>query len=191
VKPPPSSVGILNPTGELQFSKGPNMSLLKNIKEKKQKQAAKSLYDRMPKIKGDPREIRKLRSLITARIIGFIDTTFIEGAKNTEALQNKNGGIFPGLRMNSAAYKNIKTIGGVVCVYLPSQYSDYFYELGSLYQRENLTINQVIEFADEMCGKISTSLDLENNITALSFLRSDSTQDSKNSTKMESNDEGD
>jgi hypothetical protein len=42
-----------------------------------------------------------------------------------------------------------------------------------------------------MCGKISTSLDLENNITALSFLRSDSTQDSKNSTKMESNDEGD
>lgn len=191
MKPPLSFAGILNPTDELQFSKGQNMSLLKNIKEKKQKQAAKSLYDRMPKINGDPREIRKLRSLITARIIAFIDTTFIKGAKDTEALQDKNAGIFPGLQMNSAAYKNIKTIGGVVCVYLPSQHSNYFYELGSLYQRENLTINQVIEFADEMCGKISTSLDLDTNITALSFLRSDSTQDSKNSTKMESNDEGD
>ena len=149
------------------------MSLLKNIREKKQKQAAKSFYARMPKIKGDPREVRKLRSLISARITAFIDSTFIDGARDTEALQNSNEGIFSGLEMRSAPYKNVKTIGGMVCVYLPSEYTNYFFELGSLYQRGSLTINQVIEFADEMCAALSIELNLDRNIEALAFLRSD------------------
>ena len=149
------------------------MSLLKSIKEKKQKQAAKAFYARMSTIKGDPREVRKLRSLISARITAFIDSTFIDGAKQTEAIQNASEGIFSGLEMRSAAYKNVKTIGGVVCVYLPSEYTNYFFELGSLYQRGSLTINQVLEFADEMCDALSTALNLDRNIEAVGFLRSD------------------
>ena len=59
-------------------------------------------------------------------------------------------------------------------------YSDYFFELGSLYQRASLTINQVLELADEISAEISTSLNLERPIQALNFLRSaDSEEESK------------
>jgi hypothetical protein len=154
------------------------MSLLKGFKEKKDKKSAKSFYLRMPKLNGDPREVRKLRSLISARITAFIDTTFVDGAQKTEALQITYAGVFPGLNLESAPFKYVKTLGGMVCVYLPPKYANYFFELGSLYQRGSLTINQVIEFADEICLEISTSLNLSNTVTALNFLRSDSDSDS-------------
>ena len=154
------------------------MSLLKGFKEKKEKKNAKSFYLRMPTLKGDPREVRKLRSLISARLTAFIDTTFVDGAQKTEALQITYAGVFPGLQMSSAPFKYVKTLGGVVCVYLPPKYSNYFFELGSLYQRGSLTINQVIEFADQICLEISTSLNIETTIASLNFLRSDSDEDS-------------
>ena len=154
------------------------MSLLKGFKEKKDKKNAKSFYLRMPTLKGDPREVRKLRSLISARLTAFIDTTFVDGAQKTEALQITYAGVFPGLQMSSAPFKYVKTLGGVVCVYLPPKYANYFFELGSLYQRGSLTINQVIEFADQICLEISTSLNIETTIASLNFLRSDSDEDS-------------
>ena len=43
-------------------------------------------------------------------------------------------------------------------------------------------MNQVIEFADEMCEALSTALNLDRNIEALAFLRSDvNTHDSEDS----------
>ena len=154
------------------------MNLFKGIKKKEEKKRAKSFYLRMPKLKGDPREIRKLRSLISARLTAFIDRTFIDGAEKTEALQITYAGVFPGLNMRSTPFKYVKTLGGMICVYLPPEYANKFFELGSLYQRGSLTINQVIESADETCLEISTSLNLGATIEALNFLRSDSDEDS-------------
>jgi hypothetical protein len=162
------------------------MSLLKGFREKKDKKDAKSFYLRMPQLKGDPREVRKLRSLISARLTAFIDTTFVDGAQKTEALQITYAGVFPGLTMQSAPFKYVKTLGGMICVYLPPKYANYFFELGSLYQRGSLTINQVLEFTDEMCVEISTALNLGTTVAALNFLRSNSDEEPDEESKEDS-----
>ena len=146
------------------------MSILGSIKTKGERKKAHTFYNQMPKLAGDPREVRKLRSLMSARLTAFIDTTFIEGAKKTESFQDSQTPLST-LKIESPPYKNVKTLGGMVCVYLPSKYSNYFYELGSLYQRASLTINQVLELADEMSVEISTSLNLGKPLQALNFLR--------------------
>ena len=158
------------------------MSILGSIKRKGERKKARSFYLQMPKLKGDPREVRKLRSLMSARLTAFIDTTFIEGAKKTESFQDSQTPLST-LKLETASYKNVKTLGGIVCVYMPSKMANYFFELGSLYQRANLTINQVLELADEMCVQISTSLYLDPPIHALNFLRAESEEDDKASPK--------
>ena len=165
------------------------MSILGSIKRKGERKKAHTFYHQMSKLTGDPREVRKLRSLMSARLTAFIDTTFVEGAKKTESFQDSQTPLST-LKLESASYKNVKTLGGMVCVYLPSKFANYFFELGSLYQRANLTINQVLELADEMSAQITTSLSLDKPIQALNFLRSNAEEDSqKNSADGQENTE--
>ena len=133
------------------------MALFKGLKETKERKKAKSFYEQMPKLSGDPREVRKLRALISARLTGFIDMTFIEGAKDMENFQESGvAGTSPG--GFSAAYKAVKTVGGIVVVYLPQKYTNFFYELGSKYQAANFTKNRVIALADDTSKEISQFL---------------------------------
>ena len=152
------------------------MSLLSGIKERNVKKKAKSFYLGLPTLKLEPREVRKLKALMNSRLTAFIDTTFIEGAHKTEALQ-KTQPLNSRLKMESSAFKDVKTVGGVVCVYLPQKYTNYFFELGSRYQSAQLTINQVIELADKTSLEISDSLGLQHPIHPFKFLRSDSEDD--------------
>ena len=146
------------------------MALFKGLKETKERKKAKAFYEQMPKLSGDPREIRKLRALISARLTGFIDMTFIEGAKDMENFQESGvAGTNPG--GFSAAYKAVKTVGGIVVVYLPQKYTNFFYELGSKYQAAHFTKNRVITLADDTSKEISQFLKLDNEISALGFLR--------------------
>ena len=146
------------------------MALFKGLKETKERKKAKAFYEQMPKLSGDPREVRKLRALISARLTGFIDMTFIEGAKDMERFQESgtagtsSGGF-------SSAYKAVKTVGGVVVVYLPQKYTNFFYELGANYQSAQLTKIRVIELADDTSKEISQSLVLDNELCPLGFLR--------------------
>ncbi len=146
------------------------MELLGGIKKKTEQRKAYKFYQQMPKLQGHPRELRKLRSLMNSRLTAFIDTTFIEGAKKTESLQDAHKPV-SSLKLESSPYKEVKTLGGVVYVYLPAKYSNYFFELGSLYQRALLTINQVLELADNISSEISGSLRLDRTIYPLNFLR--------------------
>ena len=146
------------------------MSLLGNIKKKGERKKAYNFYNQMHKLKGDPREIRKLRSVMSARLTAFIDTTFIEGAKKTELIQDSETPLET-LELKSAKYKDVNTLSGIVCVYLPSKYTNYFFELGSLYQRAHLTANQALELTDETCLEIETWLSLDNPLHTLNFLR--------------------
>ena len=85
------------------------MSLLGNIKKKGERKKAYNFYNQMHKLKGDPREIRKLRSVMSARLTAFIDTTFIEGAQKTE-LQQDSETPLETLELKSAKYKDVKTL---------------------------------------------------------------------------------
>ena len=40
------------------------MSLFKGLKESKERKKARDFFDNAPKLKGDPREIRKLKALL-------------------------------------------------------------------------------------------------------------------------------
>lgn len=164
------------------------MALFKGLKETKERKKAKSFYEQMPKLSGDPREIRKLRALINARLTGFIDMTFIEGAKDMERFQESgtagtsSGGF-------SSAYKAVKTVGGVVVVYLPQKYTNFFYELGASYQSAQLTKIRVIALADDTSKEISQILNLDNELSPLGFLRIEAENEESDSSSDQDQDE--
>ena len=61
------------------------MGLFKGIKQTKERQKAKSFYDSSSSLPPTSRETRKLRSVLGNRLTAFIDLTFIDGAKRTQA----------------------------------------------------------------------------------------------------------
>lgn len=153
------------------------MSIIEGFKRKTEQKKALAFYKQLGDLKGDPREVRKLRGIMAGRLTAFIDSTFVDGAKQTELIQD-SGLPISSLKLNSPAYKNVKTLGGIVCVYLPEKYAKYFFELGSRYQLSGLTLNQVIDLADEMCAEIASTLQLDIPIYPLNFLRTEQSEDS-------------
>ena len=148
------------------------MGLFKGLQASKERKKAKEFYSEIPKMNTQPRELRKLKAVLGARITAFIDKTFIEGAEIISDWQEKGS---PGRAPAtfSSAYKDVKTIGGTVTVYLPQKYTNFYFELGSKYQSAMLVKNEVISLADSTAAEISDTLKLENPIVPLSFLRSE------------------
>ncbi|MBA58567.1 MAG: hypothetical protein CMQ40_05275 [Gammaproteobacteria bacterium] len=146
------------------------MALFKGLQQSKERKKAKAFYEQISRMTGDPREIRKLRALMNARLTGFIDMTFIEGAKDLERHQESGlGGHDPG--GFSRAYKAVKTVGGLVVVYLPQKFTNFYYDLGTKYQAAHLTKIRAVTLADETAKEITQLLRLDNPILPLSFLR--------------------
>ena len=149
------------------------MSLFKGLAENKERKKARDFFDTAPKLKGDPRAIRKLKALLGARTTAFIDTTFIEGAEVMRKWQERHPDEPYKPSSLSPAYKQIKTVGGIVTVYLPQKYTNIIFDLGLRYQSARLTKNAVLEIADESCSEITSLLGLDNPILPLAFLRSE------------------
>ena len=148
------------------------MGLFKGLQASKERKKAKEFYSEIPKMNTQPRELRKLKAVLGARITAFIDKTFIEGAEIISDWQEKGS---PGRAPAtfSSAYKDVKTIGGTVTVYLPQKYTNFYFELGSKYQSAVLAKNDIISLTDSTAAEISDKLTLENPIVPLSFLRSE------------------
>ena len=152
------------------------MGLFKGLQASKERKKAKEFYSEIPKMNTQPRELRKLKAVLGARITAFIDKTFIEGAEIISDWQEKGSpGHAPATF--SSAYKDVKTIGGTVTGYLPQKYTNFYFELGSKYQSAVLAKNDVISLADSTAAEISDKLTLENPIVPLSFLRSEDEED--------------
>ena len=62
-------------------------------------------------------------------------------------------------------------MGGLVIVYLPQKYTNFFYDLGARYQSAHLTKIRVIALADDTSKEISQVLKLDNELSPLGFLR--------------------
>ena len=146
------------------------MGLFKGLKASKERKKAKEFYSEIPRMNAEKRELRKLKAVLSARLTAFIDKTFIEGAEIISNWQEKGSEGRPPA-MFSSAFKDVKTIGGTVTVYLPQKYTNIYFELGSKYQSALLTKNQVIALADSTAAEVSDSLTLENPIVPLAFLR--------------------
>ena len=156
------------------------MGLFKGMKQTKERQKAKSFYERSASLPPASRETRKLRSVLGNRTTAFIDLTFIDGAKRTQAyIDATQAALAQG---NSApekpaipCYREVKTVGGTVWVYLPQSYCDQYFALGSKYQQSAITPAAVLEVSFTLAQEISESLMLDHVITPLQFLADDNT----------------
>ena len=154
------------------------MGLFKGMKQTKERQKAKSFYESSATLPPSSRETRKLRSVLGNRITAFIDLTFIDGAKRTEAyLEAAEAALAQGKsppeKPAVACYREVKTVGGAVWVYLPQSYCDQYFSLGSKYQQSAITPAAVLEVSSTLAQEISESLMLDHPIAPLQFLAND------------------
>lgn len=159
------------------------MGLFKGFKQTKERQKAKAFYESCANLPNGSRETRKLRSVLGNRTTAFIDLTFIDGAKRTEAyLEAVNAAKARGADQPSKpavpCFREVKTIGGTVWVYLPQSYCDQFFALGSKYQQSLITPASVMEIADTLARELSDSLMLDHALAPLQFLAG-SSEDAK------------
>ena len=151
------------------------MGLFKGMKQTKERQKAKSFYESSAKLASGSRETRKLRSVLGNRTSALIDMTFIDGAKRTEAylealqeatVQGKSAPEKP----NPVCYREVKTVGGAVWAYLPKEYCDQYFALGSKYQQSLITPAAVLEISQTLAQEISEALSLDHPLMPLQFL---------------------
>lgn len=159
------------------------MGLFKGMKQSKERQKAKAFYESAANLPSDSRETRKLRSVLGNRTSAFIDMTFIDGAKRTEAFIDateaaKAHGGSPPEKPKAPCYREVKTVGGAVWVYLPQNYCDQFFALGSKYQQSIITPAAVLEITETLAKEITEALMLDHPLTPLQFLAGDSADES-------------
>lgn len=159
------------------------MGLFKGMKQSKERQKAKAFYESAANLPADSRETRKLRSVLGNRTSAFIDMTFIDGAKRTEAYVDAleaakaHGGSQPE-KPSAPCYREVKTVGGAVWVYLPQSYCDQFFALGSKYQQSIITPAAVMEITETLSKEIAEALLLDHPLTPLQFLAGDTEETS-------------
>lgn len=165
------------------------MGLFKGIKQSKERQKAKAFYETAFNLPEGTRETRKLRSVLGNRTSAFIDMTFIDGAKQTEAYIEamKAPGAVQPEKPSAPCYREVRTVGGNVWVYLPQSYCDQYFTLGSKYQQSIITPARVFEISDTLALEISEALMLDHQITPLQFLNNSSSSDDP---EAEENDPG-
>ncbi len=147
------------------------MALFKGIKQSKERQKAKAFYESASNLPNGTRETRKLRSVLGNRTSAFIDMTFIDGAKRTEAyIESMNTQGKAADKPKAPCYREVRTVGGTVWVYLPQSYCDQYFTLGSKYQQSIITPASVFEVSDTLAHEISEALSLDHQITPLQFL---------------------
>ena len=91
------------------------MSLFKGIKQSKERQKAKAFYESAINLPAGTRETRKLRSVLGNRTSAFIDMTFIDGAKRTEAYIEaiNSSGTTPPEKPSAPCYREVRTVGAM------------------------------------------------------------------------------
>lgn len=168
------------------------MGFFKGMKNSKERQKAKSFYESAAALPIGTRDTRKLKSVLGNRTQAFIDMTFIDGAKRTEAYidaaaaSNASGGE-PPAKPTTPCYREVKTVGGAVWVYLPQSYCDQYFTLGSKYQQSLITPAALLEVSATLAQEITESLSLDHPISPLGFLKSE-TDSSESSADAETQD---
>ena len=154
------------------------MGLFKGMKDSREQQKAKAFYDNGMNPAQNARDARRTKSILGNRCSAFINLTFIEGARKTTeyieaaTLAQSQGRPNPP-QPSTSAYKEVRTMGGKVWVYLPQSYTNQIFALGSKYQQELVTKDRAIELATIITDEITTNLELDHPIRPLQFLVND------------------
>jgi len=147
------------------------------------KQVARQLYEKVTTLSSDSHDSRSARLRVGMLIRAHVDKTFVSGAEQTAAWQEKvavavvNGEDKPPLPQASE-YQDIKSGSKTVCVYLPQEYAECFFEIGARYQRMQIDARQAILEAQTLMDRICyQDLQLETPFEVLQFLREELPQD--------------
>ncbi len=147
------------------------------------KETARSLYDKVTGLSSDSHESRSARLRMGMLIRAHIDKTFVAGAEQTAAWQERvaqaivNGEEKPPLPQASE-FQDIKSGSKSVCVYLPVEEAQAFFDMGARYQRMQLDARQAIREAQDRMDRICfQDLKLETPFEVLQFLREELQQD--------------
>lgn len=138
---------------------------------------AKATFEKVAELKADTREARTARMRLGLLCRAHLDKTFIAGAEQTAEWQElammaiSQGKPQPEPPMASC-YQKIKSGENEIYVYLPEEYVQEAFTLGSKYQRTDISAQQAIDTMQALANQISYyELKLDEPFQALRFLR--------------------
>jgi hypothetical protein len=166
------------------------MGLFKGMKDSRERQKAKAFYDAATSEPSNARDARKTKSILGNRCNAFIDLTFIEGAKKTTAYieaatKARSEGKPAPPQPSTSAYKEVRTMGGKVWVYLPQNYANEIFFLGSKYQQDLIAKDRVIELAKSIADELTEALELDHPLIPLGFLVNEAEEEREEEEKPE------
>jgi len=138
---------------------------------------AKLAFEKVSELKSDSREARSARMRLGLLCHAHLDRTFVDGAEKTVAWQE--------LAMMALAqgkpqpeppavscYQKIKSGEQEIYVYLPEEYAQEAFNLGSKYQRTDISAQQAIDAMQALANQICYyELRLDEPFQVLRFLR--------------------
>ncbi len=152
-------------------------SIFNRVSPEDEMKQAKATYDKVVELKSDSREARTARMRLGLLCRAHLDKTFIAGAEQTSEWQElammaiAEGKPQPEPPMASC-YQKIKSGENEIYVYLPEEYVQEVFVLGSKYQRTEISAQQAIDAVQALANQISYyELRLEEPFQALRFLR--------------------
>ena len=159
------------------------MGLFKGMNDSRERKKAKAFYESGLNPSQNAGDARRTKSILGNRCGAFINLTFIEGAKKTTgyieaATSAKSQGRPNPPQPSTSAYKEVRTMGGKVWVYLPQSYTNQIFALGSKYQQDMLTKDRAIELTTTIADEITASLELDHPIRPLEFLVNEEEEES-------------
>lgn len=166
------------------------MGLFKGIKDSREQQKAKAFYESALNPSSNMRDARKTKAILGNRCNAFINLTFIEGAKKTAnyiesaTLAQSQGKENP-QQPTTSAYKEIRTVGGKVWVYLPQSITNRIFTIGSKYQQDLIPKNRAIELTLLIAEEVGEKLELDHPLSPLGFLINEGDDESEEETSKE------
>lgn len=138
---------------------------------------AKVAFEKVAELKSDSREARSARMRMGLLCRAHLDKTFVAGAEQTAEWQElsmialSQGKPTPEPPAASC-YQKIKSGENEIYVYLPEEYVQEAFSIGSKYQRTDLSAQQSIDAMQALANQISYyELRLEEPFQVLRFLR--------------------
>lgn len=162
-------------------------------KQKEAYREAKKLYEVTCSTTDNDRAAQVARVRTGLRCRAVLDKTFIEGAEKSidyfgrclvaMATQEPKPD-----EPKATAFQGIKTVNGDIVAYLPFAHAEEVFKLGALYQNEQITAEQAIDYAQAVADQVSEELKLVPAFQALDFLR-EQIEDDKAAASLQDEDE--
>ena len=158
---------------------------------------ARALFEKVASLKSDSREAHTMRVRMGMLLRAHMDKTFIAGAEQTvlwqelAAVATANGEPAPELPTPSK-FQKIRSGNSEVFVYLPEEYVNEVFTLGSKYQKTEVSAQKAIDAVQALANQICYyELRLQEPFVALSFLRDELAAEAAEAEQADESAEGD